>query len=133
MAIHLQGGAGCLFVQAILILPAIAAAVIFHSAWLLVIVPFGLLVLWLALAKWGPKRKVTPEQFANELEPHLLGTGGAWHWDDVTSVGIDDKRLERLRAKLVKFDSLMLEERRTEFAEIIAALRRGEVPDVKDD
>ncbi len=133
MAIHLQGGAGCLFVQAILILPAIAAAVIFHSAWLLVIVPFGLLVLWLALAKWGHKRKVTPEQFANELEPHLLGSGGAWHWDDVTSVGIDDKRLDRLRAKLVKFDSLMLEERRTEFAEIIAALRRGEVPDVKDD
>ncbi len=81
----------------------------------------------------GPKRKVTPEQFADELEPHLLGTGGAWHWDDVTSVGIDDKRLERLRAKLAKFDNLILEERRIEFTQIIAALRRGEVPDVKDD
>jgi len=133
MAIHLQGGAGCFFVQVILIVPAIAAAVIFHSAWLLVIVPSGLLVLWVALGKWGPKRKVTPEQFADELEPHLLGTGGAWHWDDVTSVGIDDKRLERLRAKLAKFDNLILEERRIEFTQIIAALRRGEVPDVKDD
>ena len=133
MAIHLQGGAGCFFVQVILIVPAIAAAVIFHSAWLLVIVPSGLLVLGVALGKWGPKRKVTPEQFADELEPHLLGTGGAWHWDDVTSVGIDDKRLERLRAKLAKFDNLILEERRIEFTQIIAALRRGEVPDVKDD
>ena len=71
--------------------------------------------------------------FADQLEQHLLGTGGAWHWDNVTSVGIDDQRLDGLRVKLVKFDSLMLEERRTEFTEIIAALRRGEVPDVKDD
>jgi hypothetical protein len=133
MAIHLQGGAGCFFVQVILLVPAVAAAVIFHSAWLLVVVPVGILILWVALAKWGPKRKVTPEQFADELEPHLLGTGGAWHWDDVTSVGIDDKRLERLRAKLAKFDNLILEERRIEFTQIIAALRRGEVPDVKDD
>ena len=133
MAIHLQGGAGCFFVQVILIVPAIAAAVIFHSLWLLLAVPVCLVVLWAALGKWGPKRKVTPEQFAEQLEQHLLGTGGAWHWDNVTSVGIHDKRLDGLRAKLPKFDSLILEERRTEFAEIIAALRRGEVPDVKDD
>ena len=133
MAIHLQGGAGCFFVQVILIVPAIAAAVIFHSVWLLLAIPVCLVVLWAAMGKWGPKREVTPEQFADQLEQHLLGTGGAWHWDNVTSVGIDDKRLDGLRVKLVKFDSLMLEERRTEFTEIIAALRRGEVPDVKDD
>ncbi len=46
---------------------------------------------------------------------------------------IDDKRLERRRVKLAKFDNLILEERRIEFTQIIAALRRGEVPDVKDD
>ena len=133
MAIHLEGGAGCFFVQVSLIVPAIAAAVLFHSIWLLLAVPVCLVVLWAALRKWGSKRNVTPEHFADQLEQHLLGTGGAWHWDNVTSVGIDDQRLDGLRVKLVKFDSLMLEERRTEFTEIIAALRRGEVPDVKDD
>jgi hypothetical protein len=95
--------------------------------------PVVLLVLWLALGKWGAKRKLTPEQFADKLEHHLLGTEGAWDWDDTTSLGIADKRLDRLRAKLHKFDSLALEEWRNEFMEIIAALRRGEIPDVKND
>lgn len=117
----------------ILIVPAIAAAAILHSAVWLLVIPISLLALWAALGKWGPKRRVTPEQFADELERHLLGAGGPWDWDDTTSVGIDDERLDQLRAKLPKFDSLMLEERRNEFVEIIAALRRGEVPDVKND
>ena len=38
-----------------------------------------------------------------------------------------------LRSKLTKFDSLILEERRKELEEIIAALRREEIPDIKTD
>jgi hypothetical protein len=51
----------------------------------------------------------------------------------VTSSAIRDPQLDNLRGKLTKFDSLNLEERRKEFEEIIAALRRGEIPDVKTD
>jgi hypothetical protein len=76
------------------------------------------------------KRKVTPEQFAEELERHLLGTGGPWDWDDTTSVAIADERLERIRWELTKFDSLAQEEDKDELKAIIAALRRGELPEV---
>jgi hypothetical protein len=133
MAIHISGGAGCFVAILILMLPAVLAAILFHSGWLLIAVPFGLLLLLSALGKWGPKRKVTPQQFADELERHLLGTGGAWGWDDTTSIAIADQRLGSLRCKLAKFDLLVLPERREELAEIVAALRRGEIPDVKDD
>jgi hypothetical protein len=79
------------------------------------------------------KRNVTPQQFADELEGHLVGSGGAWDWDRTTSSTIRDERLDKLRGTLPKFDSLILEENRREFEEIIAALRRGEVPEVNPD
>src|SRR5689334_10342585 len=133
MAIHIRGGGGCFVVIVILVLPAILAAGMFHSAWLLIVVPIGLVAIWAALGKWGPRRKISPQQFADELERHLTGTGGEWDWDDTTSIAIADQELDWLRCKLVKFDSLVLPERRQELAEIISALRRGEIPDVKDD
>jgi hypothetical protein len=133
MAIHIRGGAGCFVVILILVLPAVLAATVFHSGWFLIAVPFGLVVIWAALGKWGPKRKITPPQFADELERHLVGTDGQWGWDDTTSIAIADQRLDILRCKLARYDSLTLPERRQELAEIVAALRRGEVPDVKDD
>lgn len=77
-------------------------------------------------------RKVTPQQFADELERHLQGTEGPWDWDDATSVRMADKRLDQLRLSLaVRFDMLSHEEDRNEFQTIIAALRRGEIPQVK--
>jgi hypothetical protein len=76
------------------------------------------------------KRKVTPEQFAGELERHLLGTGGRWDWDDTTSVSFADQRLERIRRELRKFDSLTNEQGMDELKALIAALRRGEFPEV---
>jgi hypothetical protein len=133
VAIHLSGSAGCFVAILIFLLPALLAAVIFHSAWLLIIVPVGVFVLWAALGKWGPKRKVRPQQFADELERHLHGTNSEWGWDDTTSVAIADQRLNALRCKLAKFDLLALPERREELAAIVAALKRGEIPDVKDD
>jgi hypothetical protein len=97
--------------------------------WLL-LVPLGIIALAVIVAALPLKRKVTPEQFADELERHLLGTGGDWDWDDTTSVVISDPRLEQLRRALPKFDSLKLEKDRDELKAIIAALRRGEVPEV---
>jgi len=107
-------------------------AVVLHWALWVVIVPLGLLALFIGL-RWGRKREVTPQQFADELERHLLGTDGTWGWDDTTSLSISDDRLDRLRRKLWKFDSLVRKKRQDEFKGIIEALRRGEVPDVKDD
>ena len=132
MALHVQGGPGCFIVIAVLLIPAIVAAVLFHSAWWLIGVPIALLVIWAALGKWGPGRSVTPAQFADELEKRLLRTQGPWDWDDLTSLRIADERLDRLRSSLLKFDS-GLEERRKEFSDIITALRRGEIPELKRD
>jgi len=115
---------------AILIAPGTVAALVFHSIWYFVI-PTCLLVLLVAVLKFTGKRKVTIEQFAEELEKHLLGTDGQWGWDDTTSISIADSRWDRLRSQLHKFDSLILPEHVDELKGIIAALRRGEIPDVK--
>jgi hypothetical protein len=72
--------------------------------------------------------KVTPQQFADELEEHLLGTERPWDWDDTTSIAIADRRLEQLRQILPKFDSLATQADKDELSAIIAALRRGEFP-----
>ena len=84
-------------------------------------------------ASWGRKRGITPQQFANELEKHLLGTEKMWDWDNTTSLALADERLDRLRVMLPKYDSLSLLKRRDEFISVIDALRRGEVPEVKND
>ena len=76
------------------------------------------------------KRKVSPEEFAEELEKHLLGTEGKWDWDYITSVALADERLERIRLGLSKFDLLSRTKNRDEFEVIIAALRRGEFPEI---
>jgi hypothetical protein len=78
----------------------------------------------------SPKRKVTPEQFAEKLEKHLLGTEGKWDWDDTTSMAIADERLERIRRGLSKFDRLARSKDRDELGAIIAALRRGEFSEI---
>lgn len=120
-----------LIVLLVLFLPAAATAYLLHNlAWLLV-VPFGIIVLaFLIAAALGGKRKVTPQQFADELERHLLGTEGKWDWDDVTSVAIADNRLELIRWELARFDCLSDEKDREELRSLIDALRRGEVPEV---
>ena len=114
----------------VLFLPAALTAYVLHNLTWLVVVPFGIIVLAFLIAALLSKRKVTPEQFADELESHLLGTGGPWDWDDTTSIRIADERLERIRWELPKFDSLTREEDKAELKAIIEALRRGELPEV---
>ena len=114
----------------VLFLPATLTAYFLHNLTWLLVVPFGIIVLVLFIAALPIKRQVTPEQFADELERHLLGTGGPWDWDDTTSIRIADERLERIRWGLPKFDSLAREEDKAELKTIIEALRRGEISEV---
>jgi len=115
----------------VLFLPAALTTYVLHNLAWLVVVPFGIIVLAFLIAALPIERKVTPEQFADELERHLLGTGGPWDWDDTTSVAIADTRLEEVRSRLgPNLDSLSHEEDKDELRAIIAALRRGELPEV---
>ena len=120
------------FATQLAVLGVVAAVLLDSLMWVLV-GPVGTIALMLGLAAFGPKhpkRKVTPSQFARELENHLLGIDGEWEWDDTTSMAIADPKLDSLRDGLSKFDLLNLPEHREELAEIIVMLRRGEVPTV---
>jgi hypothetical protein len=106
-----------------------AASLLYFSASGLALAVF-LISLILAVAAWPFKgREVTPQQWANELETHLLGTGSPYDWDDATSIALADERLEKLRGRLVPdFDRLDTPEKTEHLRKIIEALRRGEVP-----
>ncbi len=95
----------------------------------MIVIPVGFVALVLVVAALPIKRRITPQQWADQLEKHLLGTGGAWAWDDATSMRLADERLESLRRRLTPhFDSLNTAEKRDEFKRIVDALKRGEVP-----
>ena len=86
MVVHSPRGSGCAIALLVLFVPAILVSYLSHSLIWLIVMPFGtvLLFLILAAATSSSKRRVTPEQFADELERHLLGTEGPMDWDDVT-------------------------------------------------
>lgn len=110
----------------VLFLPAAVTAYLMHSLKWFVGVPLGIIVLMLFIAALPSKRHVTAEQFADELERHLLGTEGPWDWDDATSVRIADPRLEAVRLRLGEnLDSLSSDDDKDELRAIIADLRRG--------
>lgn len=130
MGIRLSGRSGFALVAAVLFVPAILVAYFLHSGIWLIMVPLGIIAFVLLVAALpSSKREVTPEQFANELERHLLGTEGDWDWDDTTSVTIADERLERIRRGLAKFDSLEFQKDKDELQALVDALRRGELPE----
>jgi hypothetical protein len=60
----------------VLFSPAILIVYILKSAIWLVIIPLLTIILALAVAALPSRRKITLQQFADELEKHLLGTGG---------------------------------------------------------
>jgi hypothetical protein len=76
MTFHLSGIRGIAVVLLVLFAPAALVAYLLHSAVWLVAVPLVITALALLAAALPIKRKVTPEQFADELERHLLGTEG---------------------------------------------------------
>jgi len=115
-----------MIVLLVLFVPTALMAYVLHSLVWFVVVPIGIIVLALSIAALPLKRKVTPEQFADELERHLLGTEGPWDWDDTTSVAIADQQLEEVRLRLgANLDSLSEDKDKDELRAIIAALKRG--------
>ena len=113
----------------VLFVPSALTPYLMHSLTWFVGVPFGIIVFMLSIAALPIKRRVTAEQFADELERHLLGTEGPWDWDDTTSVRIADPRLEAVRMSLgANLDSLSRDEDKDELRAIIEGLRRGPIP-----
>src|ERR1700685_3765822 len=108
-------------------LGVIAACILRSAVWILVS-PIAIAAVLFGIAALPIKRKITPQQWANDLEKHLVGTEGPHDWDDATSVTLADERLERLRSRRVpNFDMLDTPEKRDELRQIIEALRRGEI------
>jgi hypothetical protein len=123
----------------VLIVPAGLIAYFLHNFAWLVAVPIGILGLTFAVAfVFGSlerlfgigRRRGTPREFANALEKHLLGETPDPGWDDPMDVVLADPRLEQVRRRLgPNLDSLAREEDKEELLDIIAALRRGDLPD----
>jgi len=140
MRFHLPRIPGSLTFILVLLVPAVLMAYILHNLAWMVAVPIGILVLMVAVAfVFGSlerlfgigRRKGTPEEFANALEKHLLGEEPDPAWDDPMDVVLADPRLEQVRRRLSpNLDSLTREEDKDEMRAIIAALRRGNLPDV---
>jgi len=115
-----------------LVVPALLLAGALHSwTWFFAALFAEVIVLlcWIAPFNRGYKRNVTPQELADELERHLIGSEGQYDWDETTSFNLADERLNRLIPRLIEYDRLDTPEKREQFLEIIEALRRGEIPD----
>lgn len=119
---------GCLLLLVFIFGPGFLLDYLLHSIVWMLLTPPLLIITMLLVAALAPKRKLTPEQFADRLEKHLLGTEKPHEWDDTASVTLADERLAILQKTLVRFDLLNTEGKREELRRIIEALRRGEVP-----
>jgi hypothetical protein len=109
--------------------PSYRRCFLIHSRTWLLGVPAGLVLMLLLIAALPFKREVTPQQWAEDLEKHLLGTDGRWGWDDATSVRLADEDIEKLQHRLIpRFDMLDTPEKGEEFRQITGALKRGELP-----
>jgi hypothetical protein len=71
------------------------------------------------------------EQLTDGLQRHLLGTEDRWDWNDANSVSKADLRMEQVESSLgPNLDALSHEKGKGELRAIMAALRRGELPEV---
>jgi hypothetical protein len=130
MLARLGNGSRLLIFLGVLVAPGFLAAWVFHSIMYALLGPVAMVALLLAIAALPIGRKVTPEQFADELQRHLNGTDNDDDWDQTSSVSISDPVLEKLRRSLSDgFDSLSTPEDRDELRHVIQALRRGEIQD----
>jgi hypothetical protein len=129
MSVRLNNCCGCVFFLGIVVGPGLLAAYLLHSAVWAVIGPVAMIGVLLGIAALLSRRKVTPQEFADELERHLHGTGNDDDWDQTSSVRISNPQLEQVRLSLSDgFDSLSTPQDREELRHIIEALRRGEFP-----
>jgi hypothetical protein len=131
MGLGLNNRFGCVIFLGILVGPGLLAAYLLHSAVWAVIGPVAVVGVLLGVAALPSKRKVTSQEFADELERHLHGTDNDDDWDRTSSVRISNPLLEQVRLSLSdRFDSLSTSQDREELRQIIDGLRRGEFPGV---
>lgn len=129
MGLRLNNGAGWLVFLGVLFGPGLVAAYLLHSPAWAFFGPIAVAAIMLGIAALPSKRKVTPQEFADELDRHLNGTDNDDDWDRTSSVRIFNPSLEAVRRSLSdRFDSLSNAEDREELRHIIEALRRGELP-----
>ena len=129
MSFRLNNGIGCVLLLSIVVGPGLLAAYLLHSAVWAFIVPIAMVGVLLCVAAIPSRRKISPQEFANELERHLDGTDNEDDWDRTSSVRISNRLLEQVRLSLSdRFDSLSTPQDREELRQIIEALRRGEFP-----
>lgn len=120
---------GCVILLGVLMAPGLVAARVLHSWVWAAVGPIAVATVMLGIAALPLKRKVTPQEFADELERHLDGTDNDDDWDQTTCVRISNPQLEEVRRYLSdRFDSLSTPQDREELRRIIDALRRGEFP-----
>jgi len=129
MGLRLNNGAGCVVFLGVLFGPGFVVAYVLRSPVWAFFGPIAVAAIMLGIAALPSKRKVTPQEFANELDRHLNGTDNDDDWDRTSSVRIFNPSLEAVRRSLSdRFDSLSNAEDREELRHIIEALRRGEFP-----
>jgi len=129
MSLRLNSGTGCVLFLAVVVGPGLVAAYLLHSAVWALIGPIAVLGVLLGIAALPFRRKITPLEFAGELERHLDGRDNDDEWDRTSSVRISNRLLEQVRLSLSnRFDSLSTPQDREELRQIIEALRRGEFP-----
>jgi hypothetical protein len=126
MIARLKNRFGLVLLLVILGGPGLLAASIFDSLILALLGPVVMAAALFVVAALPIRRKVTPEEFANELQHHLDGTDKDGDWDRTTSVKISDPLLDGVRQSVIgRFDSLANLEDREELRQVIEGLRRG--------
>jgi len=129
MSLRLNNGVGFVVFLGVLVGPGLFAARVIHSPIWAFFGPVVVVAVMLGIAGLPVRRKVTPQEFADELERHLNAAGNDDDWDRTSSVRISNPLLENVRQRLSdRFDSLSNPEDREELRHIIEALRRGEFP-----
>jgi MFS family permease len=126
---RVNNGFGCAILIALLGGPSLLAGYLLHSAGWAIVIFAALIGLMLCIAALPIGRKVSPQQYADELEHHLLGTEGEWDWDQTSSVRLSNPHLEQIRRSLEdRFDSLSTSQDREDLRRIIDVLRIDKVP-----
>jgi hypothetical protein len=129
MQLRLGNKIGCAVFLILIFGPGLVVARLRHSMVWAFIGPFALCTLGVLIAALPFKRRVTPHEFANELERHLMGEDDDDEWDRTSAVSISDLRLDQVRRSLSdRFDSLSTTHDRDQLRHVIEALRRGEFP-----
>lgn len=121
---------GCVLLVGLLFGPGIFATYFSGSLIWLFAMPLATIVGLFVLANSLPKRNLTPDQFADELERRLSKLGDTMNLDDVLSISVADERLGRVLTQLRELEYAPMEKQTEELKSAIAAIRRGDLPEV---